>query len=165
MKTSILTLTLALAFIVTGTAQAQSFDNIYKKYKKQEEVTGIKINKLGCMLASLFADSDDEGTQFLKKSSSVRILINESGNKSELTKDLAKYIKKSNLEQLMSIKDDEDIIDIYVLDKKETIHELLIVISDKEEQVIVHLDGKYPLKMIKEMMNEGDGAKKIKVKL
>lgn len=117
------------------------------------------------MLVALFGSSDDEGTQFLKKSSNIRILVNESSNKSELAKDLEKYIRKSNLEQLMSVKDDEDTVDIYVLDKNETIHELLIVVNDKEEQVIVHLDGKYPLKMIKEMMSGENGAKKIKAKL
>lgn len=156
MKTLILTLTFTLGFIFTGTVCGQDFNEIYKKYKKQENVTSIRVNKVGCFFASLFTDSDDEGKDFLKKSSNIRILINESGSKNELINDLQKYIKRNKLEQLMTVQDDEDVVDIYILDKKKTIHELLIIISDKDEQVILHLDGKYPLKMIKEMMNNGN---------
>ncbi len=164
MKTFIISLTLILGLLFAGTVQAQNFDEIYKKYKKDDNITSIKINKLGCLFASLFAGSEDgdEGVQFLKKTSNLRILINENGRNHALQNDIQKYIRKSNLEQLMSIIDGDDNIEIYIQDKNKDIRQLLIVVSDKEDQVVLHLNGKYPMKMIKEMMNEKTGVSIVK---
>lgn len=167
MKTFIISLSLILGLLFAGTVQAQDFDDIYRKYKKDDNITSIKINKLGCMFASLFAGSEDgdEGVQFLKKTSNLRILINENGRNNALQNDIRKYIRKSNLEQLMTVSDGGDNVEIYIQDKNKSIRQLLIVVSDAEDQVVLHLNGKYPMKMIKEMMNEKTGSAIVKATL
>lgn len=164
MKTVIISISIILGLLFAGTVNAQDFDDIYKKYKKQDNITSLKINKLGCMFASLFASDDDgdEGAQFLKKTSNLRILINENGRNYALQNDIQRYISKSKLEPLMSIIDGDDNIEIYIQDKNKAIRQLLIVVSDNEDQVILHLNGKYPMKMIKEMMNDKTGSAIVK---
>jgi len=154
MKTTIFTLTIIFSLACLG-VNAQDFDDIYKKYKKEQDVTGIKINKLGCLLLSLFGDDDNEEmSKLMKKSSSFRFLVSENAHNNNMENDIRKYIKKQKLEQLMSISEENENIEIFIRDKNEVIHQLLILIKGKNEQVIVHIDGKYPLKMVQELLSD-----------
>lgn len=155
-KTTIISLVLLLCFVGSGTIQAQkSFDNIYKKYKKEENVTGIKVNKLGCMMISLFAGKEDEDAKnFLKKSSSIQILVSENDNSDRMLKDVNRYINASKLEQLISVVDGDETVDIYILDRKDVIQQLFLVVSEKDEHVILNIEGRYPIKLIQKMISE-----------
>lgn len=163
MKTKLLMLVLMLSFTCAGTMQAQkSFDKIFKHYKKQENIVGFKLNKLGCKLLSLVAVGDKTGSDLLKKSSSIRILMVENSRNEELHADLAEYVSYNGLEKLIELVDGDDLVDIYILDKNEVIHQLLFVTSDKEEQVVLCLEGKFPFSMIQELI--ADDQMKIKIK-
>ncbi|MCD7900299.1 MAG: DUF4252 domain-containing protein [Bacteroides sp.] len=160
MKTKIFMLVLVLSFVCTGTIHAQkSFDKIFKHYKKQENIIGIKINKLGCKILSWTDVGDKAGSDFLKKSSSLRILVVEDDRNNELQTDLAEYISYNKLEKLMEVMDGDDAVDMYILDKNEVIHQLLFVISDKKEKVVLYVEGKYPFSMIQEIIADNSKMK------
>ncbi|NDW13738.1 DUF4252 domain-containing protein [Bacteroides sp. 214] len=160
MKNIICIIGFALVCLFTSTASAQKFEDIYKKYKKEENVTSVRVNKLGLMLLSLFGGEDDEeGKQFLKKSSGIRILISEDSTNKDMEEDIYKFIKRSNLEQLIEITEtgDGENVEVYIREKGDTIHELLILVKDESDQVAIHVTGKYPLSVIRDMIASKNG--------
>jgi len=131
--------TIALALIMAPVVTfAQS---IFDKFEDMPEVGSIIINqKMFTMLASIDIDMDDpEAQQFMemaKKITSVKVF--ETGN-SEVSADMSatvnKYLKSSQLEELMRIKDGDQTVKFYVKEGKDENHvkELLMFVTGLKE--------------------------------
>lgn len=156
MKIRIATFLFMLCFVLPGVLQAQkNFDEIYKQYKKDENVTGVKINKLGCWLLSSVLTGDEQiAKDLMKKSTSLRLLIVENQKHEALCKDLAEYISSNKLEKLLEVVEGEDNTDFYIEEKNGVIRKLLFVVVDEGEQIVFYIEGRFSLEMIQEMMRK-----------
>ena len=154
---ALLFMLLSSAFIAPS-AKAQNFDEVYNRYKRQEGIMRVKVPKMGIALAGLFVDADEkEAKMFLRHTTAVRVIINENSYRQDLADNTRKWQAHHKLEELVTLSDEGDEVEIYVLEKNNIIRQMLIMVSSSEdEQVVVHVKGNYPLEMIKKMISDGD---------
>lgn len=156
-KTIFILLTLfTLAAIAAPVANAQDFSEVYRGYGRKDKVIRIHVPKVGIRVAGWFVDKEEqEARMFLKCTNSVRVMVVEDGYNDRLAKDARRWVSKHNLEELVSVYDEGDQVEIYVLERSGVIKQLLIHVESEDDQVVVHIKGNYPLEMIRSMMDEG----------
>jgi len=127
--------------------------SVFDKYEDMEDVASVIINsKMFEMLATIDMDLDDPEAQeyfnMVKNIDGVKIFT--TGNErisSKMQGDVNSYLKKSNLEELMRIKDGEQNVKFYVREGKDANHvkELLMFITglkDAMKDNDVSINGK-----------------------
>ena len=135
MKKIVIILALIAAPMLSG---AQS---IFDKYEDLEEVTSVIVNqKMFKMIASIDMDMDDpeaqETLEMIKKITGLKVFTTgDEKISADMKATVAKYIKSSDLEELMRIKDGGQPVKFYVLEGKDENHvkELLMFVSGLKE--------------------------------
>jgi hypothetical protein len=110
---------------------------MFDKYEDMEEVASIIVNsKMFQMLASMDVDLDDPEAQayfdMVKKIDNFKVMTTaDKGISSRMQADVNSYLKSSNLEELMRIKDGDQNVKFYVREGKDANHvkELLMFIT------------------------------------
>lgn len=136
MKKLVIVLAIVLAPVMSF-AQGGMFD----KYEDMEEVASIIVNsKMFQMLATIDVDMDDPEAQayfdMVKKIDNFKVMT--TGDESisaNMKADVNRYLKNSNLEELMRIKDGDQNVKFYVREGKDANHvkELLMFITGLKE--------------------------------
>ena len=174
-KKVIVLVALVLAPIVTF---GQS---IFDRFEDMEDVGTVILNqKMFSMLASIDLDLDDPEEQafydMVKKISGLKVFT--TGNESisaDMNASVTKYLKKSDLEELMRIKDGGQTVKFYVKEGKDDNHvkELLMFVNGLKEMtkdsditingkkreietVIITLTGDIDLRQISKLANKMD---------
>ena len=164
---NILKLLLVLLTLSPGMGMGQS---IFDQLEESDKIGTVTINKgmLG-IVASISADeADDETKDFIELAKSIReikVFVSEDDSASQLMKSTAKgYIKKSRLESLMKVKDDDTNVDFYVREGKDDDHvkEMVMLVSGMEdkgkgpnfETVLVTMTGDIDLSKIGSLVNK-----------
>ncbi len=133
MKKILLILSLA---ILTSCATSTSFNDFYQK---NQEDSDFSIGLNSSLVSSFLSDEDyAEIKPVLKKAKHVRILVF-SENHKEKSQKFYKFIKHSKFEKLIQIKEDNDAINIFALEEKEKIKEVVLEIYDGEDLVLLGL--------------------------
>lgn len=135
MKKLIVIIALILAPMLSG---AQS---IFDKYEDMKDVTSIVVTqKAFRMLATIDLDVDDpeakEFMEMVKKITGLKVFTTgDEKISSEMKATVAKYLKSSDLEELMRIKDGEQTVKFYVKEGKDENHvkELLMFVTGLKE--------------------------------
>ena len=128
-----------LAILVTPIATFSQ--SLFDKYEDLDEVTSVVVNqKMFNMLAQIDIQTDDsEADEFLamvKSLKNLKVLSTGSeGISSQIKADVDKYLKKSELEELMRIKDGDQTVKFYVKEGKDENHvkELLMFVTGLKE--------------------------------
>ena len=131
MKKIVLVLSLLVAPIV------MSAQSIFEKYEDQEHVTSVVVNqKMFKMLANIDIqtndpDSDDFINQVKMLDNLTVLTTDDMSVSNSMKKDVEKYIKNSQLEELMRIKDGDQTVNFFVLEGKDDNHvkELLMFVN------------------------------------
>lgn len=135
MKKIILIIAIAITPIV-------SFgQSLFDKYEDMDNVSSVIVNsKMFQMLATIDVDLDDPEAQeyfeMVKKISNFKVLSTDDESVSNNMKtDVEKYLRKSQLEELMRIKDGDQNVKFYVKEGKDENHvkELLMFITGLKE--------------------------------
>ncbi|NRD24030.1 DUF4252 domain-containing protein [Winogradskyella litoriviva] len=168
-----------LAIIVAPfTSSAQS---IFDKYEDMSEVVSVIVNeKMFSMIASIDVDMDDpEAQQYMdmvKKITGLKVFTTGDAKVSaDMKATVEKYLKSSDLEELMRIKDGEQTVKFYVKEGKDENHvkELLMFVSGLKdltkdqnieingkkrefETVLLSLTGEIDLRQISKITNQMD---------
>ena len=132
-------LVLILAILVTPIAMFSQ--SLFDKYEDLDEVTSVVVNqKMFNMLAQIDVKTDDpEADEFLnmvKNLKNLKVLTTGSETISaQIKADVDKYLRKSELEELMRIKDGDQTVKFYVKEGKDENHvkELLMFVSGLKE--------------------------------
>ena len=132
-------LVLILAILVTPIAMFSQ--SLFDKYEDLDEVTSVVVNqKMFNMLAQIDVKTDDpEADEFLnmvKNLKNLKVLTTGSESISaQIKADVDKYLRKSELEELMRIKDGDQTVKFYVKEGKDENHvkELLMFVSGLKE--------------------------------
>ncbi|MGU3375497.1 DUF4252 domain-containing protein [Chryseobacterium sp. M5A1_1a] len=162
-------------FIVYG--QKDKFDQLFDKYQEVEGVTSIKIAKpMFGMLSSL--DIDDSQLEQIKpllsKINGLKILITENpekantadgrkvqSNLSQLSKDIASYLKNLNYSEIMSVNNSGAKIKFLSSEAKNGILDdvLLSIDGGGGESIFVMLDGKLSVDDVSKIINSSETKK------
>ena len=168
---------LALSLLVTPIVM--SAQSIFEKYEDQEHVTSVVVNqKMFKMLANIDIqtndpDSDDFINQVKMLDNLTVLTTDDMSVSNSMKKDVEKYIKNSQLEELMRIKDGDQTVNFFVLEGKDDNHvkELLmfvnglgditkdenITINGKQrviETVLLSLTGDIDLRQVSRLTNQ-----------
>ncbi|GJM35763.1 MAG: hypothetical protein DHS20C18_47640 [Saprospiraceae bacterium] len=142
MKNSIVITTLLLVLPLLSYSQDQNILQFYEKYQNIEEVTNITLQGWVLKMASEFSD-EAEVSQILNKITKLRVLVMEGGNlvSQQECRDLVKKVKQNRFEDLMQIRDGGQVIEFLIREDKETITDVLVLISGDDQFVLLSLEG------------------------
>ena len=175
MKKVIVIIALIVAPMLSG---AQS---IFDKFEDMPEVASVIVNqKMFSMIASIDIDMDDPEAQeymdMVKKITGLKVFTTGDDKVSaDMKATVTKYLKSSDLEELMRIKDGEQTVKFYVKEGKDENHvkELLMFVSGLKEMtkgqnieingekrefetVLLSLTGDIDLRQISKITNSMD---------
>lgn len=147
MKKSVLILVLAILPLVTS---AQS---VFDKFEDMDGVTSVVINQnMFKLLATIDPDMEDKEAQeymdMIQNLTSLKVLTTENESISnQMKSEVNGYLSKSNLQELMRIKDGGQLVKFYILQGKDADHvsELLMFITglkEVTEKANVSINGK-----------------------
>lgn len=144
----------AMAGVAIPAAHAQNFNEVYRRYRGHEDLTRIRIPKAAIVVAKWFVD-EPEVKMFLSKTSSVRIMVSENAYIEKMADDSREWAFRNGFEELLTVIDDGEQVEMYVLDKNGEIRQLLLLVrDDDDEHVVLHIEGRYPLEMIRQLIND-----------
>ncbi|MBV7267641.1 DUF4252 domain-containing protein [Winogradskyella luteola] len=168
---------IAAIMLTSMTSFSQS---VFDKFEDLEGVTSVILNqKMFKMLATMGVDIDDpEAKEYVQMAKSITgfkvFTTGDKGISSDMKATVTKYLKSSDLEELMRIKDGEQTVKFYVKEGKDENHvkELLMFITGLKEMtggevkingekrefetVIMTLTGDIDLRQVSKIANQID---------
>ena len=151
----ILLTTIVISFTFNANAT-----NIYRKYSNNKDVQAVKVGKFMLKLARTFADSDDYAEKealdiAIEYIDDMRVLIFEDSRYStreNLLNDIDN-LSSEGYELLIDVTDDDDRVRIYTLEKRDVIRELIIFVSDGEDDMVfMDIKGRIPIDKVGELV-------------
>ncbi|MCZ2083564.1 MAG: DUF4252 domain-containing protein [Flavobacteriales bacterium] len=141
--------------IVSQKPKMGFFDNPYYDYGGAQ-FTSINVPMFlakPIVKKALREDGESEELiNLIKKVSDVKVMTIENGN-SEMVADFAKYLKKDNYEEWMTVKKEKETINFQAKQKGEEIRRLMITIASGSELVLVDVSGKFTADDISRLIN------------
>ncbi|MDP2454278.1 MULTISPECIES: DUF4252 domain-containing protein [unclassified Kaistella] len=141
--------------IVSQKPKMGFFDNPYYDYGGAQ-FTSINVPMFlakPIVKKALREDGESEELiNLIKKISDVKVMTIENGN-SEMVADFAKYLKKDNYEEWMTVKKEKETINFQAKQKGEEIRRLMITITSGSELVLVDVSGKFTADDISRLIN------------
>lgn len=141
---------------ISALAQAQTdpIDEMFDKYAEKDGFTTVYISS---KLLGLFAGNNsetDEGANIVKRLKSIRILtVDDSllNNRINFYKELGNKLNLSVYEELMVVKEGNDITKFLIRQKGDIISELLVIAGGPENNILISIKGDLDLKTISEL--------------
>ncbi|REC42521.1 DUF4252 domain-containing protein [Chryseobacterium pennipullorum] len=177
MKKLFIIFALAFSHFFNVYGQKDKFDKLFEKYQEVEGVTSIKIAKpMFGMLGSLNIDDSqlDQIKPLLSKINGLKILITENpektntadgrrvqSNLSQLSNDMASYVKNLNYSEIMSVNNSGAKIKFLSAEAKDGVLDdlLLSINGGSGESIFVMLDGKLSLDDVSKIINSSETKK------
>ncbi|HFC00422.1 MAG TPA: DUF4252 domain-containing protein [Phaeodactylibacter sp.] len=154
-------------------SQNRSIKNFYHKYKKQENTRHFMLPGFLVWFGTGLANemTTDEETKvllkFAKKFKTMRMLTMEEENQvsSEDLQQLISGAKKSNYEELISVRENGQHIFIMGRGKKDKLKNLLILVSSEDSFVMINAKTKVKVKDLNRLINDLMTLEKVRKKL
>lgn len=129
-------LVLATAFMLTSCASKSSFNSFYEENKAECE---FSISS-PAFIANLFIPKDDvrEYEDLFKKVKHYKVMIFSDGSTS-LDRKFERFIKQKNYETIFSIKQNGEKVQLYFLQDKNAIKEIVLKVKSEEDFVVLGL--------------------------
>ena len=148
MKKLILLLSVVL---FSSCATQTSFNSFYQKNQKNSDFS-LGLN--ASLIKPFLSGEDYEDVKpLLKKAKHIRILVF-SENYDENSDKFDKFIKKSDFEKVIKIKEDDDQIAFYTLEDKNKIKEIVLQIDSDNDLVLLGLKTNLTQKDIDNLMSQ-----------
>jgi hypothetical protein len=134
MKNSIYILVITLLF--TSCASKTSFNSFYAAHKNECD---IHIST-PAFFVNLFIPKDDidEYNDLFKKVKHYKLMLIENEN-ATLDKQFEKFVKQKKYASIFKVKSNGDQVQLYFLENKNVIHEIILKIKSDEELVVLGL--------------------------
>ena len=146
--------TTALHLVALLNAQSGAIDDIFEKYSERDGFTTVTISG---KLLSLFAGKKNEGSDIINKLTSIRILsvedslLNENIN---FYREVSKKLDLSVYEELMAVKEGQDVTKFLIKQKGDVISELIVITGGPGDNSLISIKGDLDLKSLSELSNE-----------
>ena len=156
MKKIIATLALIIACQSTF---AQNIDTLFEKFSKEQQAESVSIPPFMMSLGKLFMS--DEDLSIAKGISSLRILDLEDCP-TTVKERFSEQVNKLHLEgyePMIQVNEDGEKVRIFALPYKDSIKELLLVCSGKDDCALIQMKGKIKKEDIAQLVNEQTSKK------
>lgn len=129
-------LILVAAVLLTSCASKSSFNSFYTEHKDECEFS----ISTPAFFANLFIPKDDveEYKDLFKKVKHYKVMIFEN-EKASLDKQFDRFIKRKNYASIFKVKSNGDQVQLYFLENKNTIKEIVLKIKSDEDFVVLGL--------------------------
>jgi len=150
-----------LLFAFCGIAQNLTAKQLFKKYKRQPEVTSFTLPGFAAKIGSWFVDSGDTEVKFaLKKIRSIKFAVAESVESKRglmrLNKWSASQLNPGIYEPLVTIMDGKDEVQFLINEDVDTIKELVMFVKGDEDLMMMVINGKFKIEDINKMVQNID---------
>lgn len=125
----------ALVF-ATSCATNTTFNTFYKNHQEDSD---FSFGLSSALIANFLPDEDLEDIKpLLKKAKHIRILVF-SEQAQDKTAKFNKFINRSKFEKVVKLKEDDDQLAFFTLEKKDRIKEVVLEISSGDDLVLIGL--------------------------
>lgn len=129
-------LLILIVVVASSCASHTSFNTFYQDHQEDSD---FSFGLSSSLVASFLSDEDAEDIKpLLKKAKHVRILVF-TEQAEDKTAEFQKFINRSKFEKMVKIKDDEDQLAFFTLEKEDRIREIALEISSGDELVLLGL--------------------------
>jgi len=161
------------SFSISAHAQNRSIKNFYHKYKKEEGTRNFVLPGfliwLGTGIANEITNNEEAKIflKFAKRFKTMRLLVQEDDNtiSREDYNQLVAGAKKSNYEELISVKEKGKTFHIMGRGKKDKLKNLLILVSADDTFVMMSMKTKIKTKDLNRLINDLMELEKVRAKL
>lgn len=144
---------LILLLIIVVASSCASHTSFNTFYKDHQEDSDFSFGLSSSLVASFLSDDDAEDIKpLLKKAKHVRILVF-TEQAEDKTAAFQKFINRSKFEKMVKIKDDEDQVAFFTLEKEDRIREIALEISSGDELVLLGLKTNLSQKDLEALVN------------
>lgn len=150
--------TLALIIVCQGIF-AQNIDTLFEKFSKEQRAESVSIPPFMMSLGKLFMS--DEDLSIAKGICSLRILDLEDcpTNVKERFSEQVNKLHLEGYEPMIQVNEDGEKVRIFALPYKDSIKELLLVCSGKDDCALIQMKGKIKKEDIAQLVNEQTSKK------
>jgi hypothetical protein len=154
------TIVLLVGFLLlsVGGSSQSIMDNLYDKYSGATGFTSVYISKY---MFDMFRNKDtdqksqDEMQQTLSKLNCIKILASDDDPATpmpvNLYQEILKVLPSSSYKEIMVVKDKDQNVVFYAKEEKDKVVELLLVVSGKESNVLISIQGDIDMKNISKL--------------
>ena len=153
-----------LTAVLVMSAWVANAQSQFDKFEDIEGVTSVVVTqKAFSLMSKIGSESDDEYLNMIKNIESLRVFATESLEVAvQMEAAVKSYLKTANLEELMTVKDGDSNVAIYVKEGKseDFVKELFMFVKDSEktskESVIISLTGEIDLNQVAKLTQKMD---------
>ncbi|MEN8157601.1 MAG: DUF4252 domain-containing protein [Bacteroidota bacterium] len=134
-------------FLLLGMAafgQNSAVDKIFDKYSGKEGYTTVYISSYMFNLLSSLESNDPEYDEFKKATSgisSIKILAQDGADSESFGKELLKMLPRSEYQEMMKVKDQEEEVLFLAREEGGKITEFLLIVSGGSDDVLIAIQG------------------------
>lgn len=162
MKKVFATTVLALGMMASAWAQSSIFDNLYEDFKRDHSSTTVSLTGNLLTLASIFSDEEEQEDVLRELGRSIdRMKLIAMGDEMTLSASEIKQIKQDlineeDFDELMTIRDGDQVVDILAIEKDGMMKEVILFINEGDEFVLMDIWGKIDLKNVHSLVEAMD---------
>ncbi len=146
-----ITMALFVGFLISAQAQSSGIDRYYEKYKDDDRFSQITVSsKMFGLFVNFEMDdpAEQELVETISKLEGLKMLVGSDIDEAKSIFEQVVQKPRSNMDELMSIRDKEAEFMFFITESDGTISELLMVGYDDAEVMLLSLVGEIDLKQI-----------------
>ena len=148
---------LAIFISMSAFAQNKEMAKFFNKLEDSDKYAVVKVNKeMFQLLAAMNAEGDSkELKQLVRDLDEITILINEDGTADDYSA-FQSLVNKNKLTSYMSVKDDENTVNLYSGGSAEDgkLDGIVLSVKSDQESVFIHVDGKVDIAALGKVMRD-----------
>ena len=138
-----------LTFLVMG--QNSAVDKVFDKYSGKEGYTTVYISSFMFNMLNSLETDDPEYNEFKKATAgikSIKILTQDGGNSVAFGKELLEMLPRSEYQEMMTVKDQDEDVLFLAREENGKITEFLLIVSGGGEDALIAIQGDIDLESI-----------------
>ena len=150
---------LSLVLLSMSIHAQSAINTLFKQYADNDKFTAVYVSEaMFAMFGEIKTeDADDQAVMdILKGLKELHVLTTEEGDGLKYYEEASKKINSAAYKTLVTVRDKDENVKIFVKEEGKIITELLVLVGSKEEFVLVSLIGKIDLKQISKLSGQMD---------
>ncbi len=148
-RTILMSVVFLLGMLAFG--QQSAVDKVFDKYSGKEGYTTVYISSFMFNLLNSLEVDDPEYNDFKKATSgikSIKILTQDGGNSESFGKELLAMLPKSEYQEMMKVKDQDEEVLFLAKESGGKISEFLLIVSGGSDDVLIAITGDIDLESL-----------------
>lgn len=148
-RTILMSVVFLLGMLAFG--QQSAVDKVFDKYSGKEGYTTVYISSFMFNLLNSLEVDDPEYNEFKKATSgikSIKILTQDGGNSESFGKELLAMLPKSEYQEMMKVKDQDEEVLFLAKESGGRISEFLLIVSGGSDDVLIAITGDIDLESL-----------------